>query len=92
MSTSHRITDLAHFDPTADEAAIRTALACPSCGRAADLVRVEADIAGGFGGRHSVASCGCGRTTRLGLTDHQAFRLWTLPRGRLFVHVSAAAL
>lgn len=86
--TSVTIHDVAHFAPSASADDVRDALRCVACASPSDLVRVAAVD----GARHAVIACGYGQTTRLGLTDAQAYRLWTLPRGRMFVHVAPDAL
>ena len=81
------IDDVARFGVSDPTTVVWASLMCGVCLHQPHLVA----ITGSPDGRVAVASCGhCPATTRVALSDEQVHRLWTIPRGRTFVHFPAA--
>ena len=75
--------DIARFAGDDDEPVIWASFACSYCLRSPNLIK----IGGAPAARRAKVHCGhCKGYMRVRLSEQQVFRLWTLPRGRVFVH------
>ena len=84
----HEASHVASFQPHDPPQLIWATFACGFCLHDAYLIT----IGGSPHKRIAHAHCAsCGESTRVHLTDCQAYVLWTMPRGRVFVQVSPEA-
>lgn len=90
MFDQHQLTeidDAARFAADDPVPLVWASLACRMCLHQPTLV----SIGGPPDTRVAAASCAaCAAVTRVQLTEEQAHRIWTLPRGRTFVHFPPA--
>ena len=78
--------DVARFAPGDAAPLVLASMVCGYCLSEPGLV----DLGGKPGSRVAYVRCaGCAATTVVRLSDEQAYRLWTQPRGRTFVHFPA---